>query len=45
MLTLRHLISEEDCLYKVVPGEEKIVRYYAHAISHLLEPLELGSGI
>ncbi len=44
MLTLRHLVSEEDCLYKVVPGEERIVRYYAHSVSHLLEPLEPGSG-
>ncbi len=40
MLTLRHLVSEEDSLYRLVPGEHEIVSYYAQAVSHLLEPLD-----
>ena len=40
MLTLRHLVSEEDSLYRLVPGEHEIVGYYAQAVSHLLEPLD-----
>ena len=42
MLTLRHLVSEEDSLYRLAPGEQEIVSYYAQAVNHLLEPLEEG---
>jgi hypothetical protein len=27
-------------LYRVAPGSQKIVRYYANAISHLFEPAQ-----
>ena len=40
MLTLRRLVSEEDSLYRLAPGEQRIVNYYAQAVSHLLEPLD-----
>ncbi|MCH8836970.1 MAG: 1-acyl-sn-glycerol-3-phosphate acyltransferase [Candidatus Marinimicrobia bacterium] len=42
MLTLRHLVSEEDSLYRLAPGEQEIVSYYAQAVNHLLEPLKEG---
>lgn len=42
MLTLRHLVSEEDSLYQLAPGEQEIVSYYAQAVNHLLKPLEEG---
>ena len=42
MLTLRHLVSEEDSLYRLAPGEQEIVSYYAQAVGHLLKPLEEG---
>ncbi len=35
-LTLRHLATEKDGLYSVVPGEEKVLGYYANSIGHLL---------
>jgi glycerol-3-phosphate O-acyltransferase len=37
MLTLRHIIEEDNNLYKTVPEEIKILRYYANSIGHLLE--------
>ena len=37
MLTLRHIIEEDNNLYKTVPEEVKILRYYANSIRHLLE--------
>ena len=42
MLTLRHLVSEEDSLYRLAPGEKEIVSYYAQAVNHLLEPMDEG---
>lgn len=35
MLTLRHLVVEEDGLYRARPEETKILRYYAGSIAHL----------
>ena len=39
MLTLRHLVLERDGLFRIKPGEEPVVRYYANAIAHLLPRL------
>lgn len=36
MLALRHLVSEEDGLYRAVAGELPLLRYYANSIAHLL---------
>jgi glycerol-3-phosphate O-acyltransferase len=45
MLTLRHLIAEEDGLYAAVPEEMPLLRYYASSIAHLLsERGGLNSG-
>ncbi len=36
MLVLRHVVTESDeGLYRVSPGEEQLVAYYANAIAHL----------
>jgi len=37
MLLLRHFILEENGLYRANPAEEIMLRYYANAISHLIE--------
>jgi glycerol-3-phosphate O-acyltransferase len=34
-LTLRHLVVEEDGLYRAHPEEAKLLRYYAGSIAHL----------
>jgi glycerol-3-phosphate O-acyltransferase len=36
-LILRHIVHEEDDLYRAAPGETKILRYYANSIAHLFE--------
>ena len=36
MLKLRHLVSEEDGLYRGAPGESALLAYYANSIAHLL---------
>lgn len=36
MLTLRHLIAEEDGLFSAVPAELPLLRYYASSLAHLL---------
>ena len=36
MLTLRRLVAEESGLYRIVPGEVPLLRYYANSIRHLL---------
>jgi len=36
MLTLRHLVLEEGSRYRAAPGEDRILRYYADAISHFV---------
>ncbi len=42
MLTLRHLVTEADGLYRANPDEHALLAYYANAIAHLLsaEPAE-----
>lgn len=34
MLILRRLVVEEESLYRMVPEEERLLRYYADSISH-----------
>jgi glycerol-3-phosphate O-acyltransferase len=36
-LILRHIILEEDDLYRAAPGETKILQYYANSIAHFFE--------
>ena len=36
MLTLRRLVVEADGLYRVIPGETGLLRFYAGSIAHLL---------
>ncbi len=38
MLTLRHLVDEQDGLYCARPNEAALLRYYANSIAHLLAP-------
>jgi glycerol-3-phosphate O-acyltransferase len=38
MLTLRHLVLEEDGSYRANPAELILLKYYANAIVHLFEP-------
>jgi len=35
MLTLRHIVLEEDGLYRINPSDRPLVGYYANAIAHL----------
>jgi glycerol-3-phosphate O-acyltransferase len=37
-LSLRHLVREQNGLYAIEPSEEKLLRYYANSIAHLLTP-------
>ncbi|NIM90355.1 MAG: glycerol-3-phosphate acyltransferase [Candidatus Aminicenantes bacterium] len=37
MLTLRHLVVEENNLYRAAPDEMKLLGYYANSIIHLLQ--------
>jgi glycerol-3-phosphate O-acyltransferase len=37
-LALRRIILEENGSYRVAPGGEELLRYYANSISHLFEP-------
>jgi glycerol-3-phosphate O-acyltransferase len=39
MLTLRNLVTEEEGLFRPVPGEVLLLRYYANAIAHLVNPV------
>jgi len=36
MLTQRHLVDEDEGLYRIRAGEAPMLRYYANSISHLL---------
>jgi hypothetical protein len=36
MLTLRHLVEETQGLYRAVPAELPLLRYYASSIEHLI---------
>jgi glycerol-3-phosphate O-acyltransferase len=40
MLTLRNLVEEKDGLFKPVPEELPLLRYYANAIAHLVRSEE-----
>jgi glycerol-3-phosphate O-acyltransferase len=40
LLTVRRLLNADRDLYRVAPGSQKILRYYANAISHLFEPAQ-----
>jgi len=44
MLLLRHLVEEEDGLYRANRCEEVLLRYYANSIAHLLPraPVEVA---
>jgi glycerol-3-phosphate O-acyltransferase len=37
MLTLRHLVLEENNLYQAAPNEMKLLNYYANSITHFLQ--------
>ncbi|MCW5702406.1 MAG: 1-acyl-sn-glycerol-3-phosphate acyltransferase [Bradyrhizobium sp.] len=37
MLTLRHLVVEEDGNYRINPGDRMVLKYYANAIAHLFD--------
>ena len=37
MLTLRHLVSEEDGFFCAKPDERLLLQYYANSIAHLME--------
>lgn len=41
MLTLRHLVDEQDGLFRADPNELRLLDYYAQSIGHLLERLAL----
>ena len=36
MLRLRHLVAEQDGLFRIEPEEAPLLRYYANSIAHLL---------
>lgn len=38
MLTLRHLVTEENYLYRAASEETELLHFYANAIEHLLHP-------
>jgi glycerol-3-phosphate O-acyltransferase len=38
MLTLRNMVREEAGLFRPVPDQVPLLRYYANAIAHLLPP-------
>jgi len=45
MLTLRHLVDEQDGLYRARATELPLLRYYANSIAHLVAPRsEPGQG-
>ena len=45
MLTLRHLVDEQDGLYRARGSELRLLRYYANSIAHLLAPkADAGQG-
>jgi glycerol-3-phosphate O-acyltransferase len=43
MLLLRHLVAEENGLFRANPREEMLLRYYANSIAHLLPPPALAA--
>ena len=43
MLTLRHLVHEQDGLYRANPQELALLAYYANSIAHLCERLDVAA--
>lgn len=41
MLTLRHMVMEEDGLYRANPNELQALQYYANSIDHLCKQLDV----
>ena len=39
MLTQRHLVDEQQGLYRARPAEARLLRYYANSIAHLVTPI------
>ena len=37
MLVLRHIVLEQDGLYRINPAENVLLRYYANSIAHLVQ--------
>jgi glycerol-3-phosphate O-acyltransferase len=44
MLTLRHLVEEQDGLYRARPEEMHVLRYYANSIAHLPRETRAAAG-
>ncbi len=45
MLVLRHFVVESDGLYRVAPGEDAVLAYYANSIQHFLpDPADSMDG-
>ena len=44
MLTLRHLVIEDDGTYRANPNELVLLQYYANAIVHLFRDRERRTG-
>ncbi len=44
MLILRNLVEEKDGLFRPVPEELPLLRYYANAVAHLVEGSGLSAG-
>ena len=42
MLRLRHLVEEQDGLFRVNPEEEMLLRYYANSVAHLVARSRAG---
>ena len=42
MLTLRHLVEENEGLFRICSGEEPLLNYYANSITHLLVKNDLA---
>jgi len=45
MLRLRHLVEEENGLYRANPQEAPLLRYYANSIAHLIPAATAISGV
>ena len=44
MLTLRHIVRDEDGLYRVATSERPLLEYYANAIAPLVDDLAMVKG-
>jgi len=45
MLLLRHLVEEENGLYRANPREEVLLRYYANSIAHLVDDARVVQSV